>query len=76
MVERLHPAEIDSDHCDRGTGEVLITPRDDGGSRVDVPIHDSRGRGLRGRTVLPTQRVLSPLAIPRAWRSALDRLAN
>ena len=66
---------IDSDHCDRGTGEVLITPRDGGGSRVDVSIHHSGGRGLRGRAVLLTQRVLGPLAFPRAWRSALDRLA-
>ena len=29
---------IDSDHCDRGTGEVLIRPLDGGGSRVDVTI--------------------------------------
>ena len=67
---------IDSDHCDRGTGEVLIRPLDGGGSRVDVTIHHSGGRGLRGRAVLLTQRVLGPLASPRAWRSALDRLAS
>ncbi|MGR6966858.1 SRPBCC domain-containing protein [Geodermatophilus sp. URMC 61] len=67
---------IDSDHCDRGTGEVLITPRDDGGSRVDVTIHHAGGRGLRGRAVLLAQRVLGPVAFPRTWRSALDRLAG
>ena len=55
---------VDSDHCDRGTGEVLIAPRDGGG-----------GRGLRGRAVLLTQGVIGPLAFPRAWRSALDRTA-
>ena len=66
---------VDSDHCDRGTGEVLITPRDGGGSRVDVTIHHSGGRGLRGRAVLLTQRMVGPLAFPRTWRSALDRLA-
>ena len=66
---------VDSDHCDRGTGEVLIAPRDGGGSRVDVTIHHSGGRGLRGRAVLLTQRLLGPLAFPRVWRSALDRLA-
>ena len=66
---------LESDHCDRGTGEVRITPRDGGGSRVDVTIHHSGGRGLRGRAVLLTQRLLGPLAFPRTWRSALDRLA-
>ena len=73
--DRVRWTLVDSDHCDRGTGEILIAPRDGGGSRVDVTIHHSGGRGLRGRAVLLTQGVLGPLAFPRAWRSALDRLA-
>ncbi|MGY1747437.1 hypothetical protein [Blastococcus sp. SYSU D00695] len=67
---------LDSDHCDRGTGEVRISPRDDGGSHVDVTIHHSGGRGLRGRAVLGLQRVLGPVAFPRTWRAALDRVAD
>lgn len=67
---------LESDHCDRGAGEVRITPRDDGGSRVDVAMHHSGGRGLRGRTVLGAQRVLGPVAFPRTWRAALDRVAD
>ncbi|WP_139263574.1 hypothetical protein [Geodermatophilus africanus] len=49
---------------DRVTGEVLIAPRNGGGNR-----------GLRGRAVLLTPGVIGPLAFPRTWRSALDRMA-
>ncbi|WP_336033720.1 hypothetical protein [Geodermatophilus sp. FMUSA9-8] len=66
---------LDSDHCDRGSGEVRITARDDGGSHVDVVFHHSGGRGLRGRAVLLLQRLLGPVAFPRTWRAALDRAA-
>ena len=66
---------LDSDHCDRGTGEIRIGPRDDGGSHVDVTMHHSRGRGLRGRAVLLVQGLVAPRALPRVWRAALDRLA-
>ncbi|SNS74507.1 hypothetical protein SAMN04488107_3621 [Geodermatophilus saharensis] len=67
---------LDSDHCDRGTGDVRITPRADGGSHLDVTVHHSGGRGLRGRVVLLLQRLLGPVAFPRTWRAALDRVAG
>ncbi|GAB3196126.1 hypothetical protein GCM10027261_18110 [Geodermatophilus arenarius] len=67
---------LDSDHCDRGTGEVRITPRDDGGSHVDVTWRHSGGRGLRGRAVLLAQGLIAPVALPRVYRAALDRAAG
>ena len=67
---------LESDHCDRGTGEVRISSRDGGGSHVDVSMCHSGGRGLRGRAVLGLQRVLGPVAFPRMWRAALDRVAD
>lgn len=67
---------LDSDHCDRGTGEIRITPRDGGGSHVDVAMHHAGGRGLRGRAVLLVQGLVAPLALPRLWRAALDRAAG
>ncbi|MGY1770090.1 hypothetical protein [Blastococcus sp. SYSU D00813] len=67
---------LESDHCDRGTGEVRISPRDGGGSRLEVTMRHSGGRGLRGRAVLGLQRVLGPVAFPRMWKAALDRLAD
>jgi hypothetical protein len=66
---------LDSDHCGRGRGEVVIRPGAHGGSRVDVLIHHSAPRGLRGRAILLGQRLLGPVAFPRLWRSTLDRLA-
>jgi len=66
---------IDSDHCDEGRGEVRITPRQDGGSRVDVLIDHGRPRGLRGRAILLAQRLVGPVAFARMWRSTLDRVA-
>jgi len=67
---------LDSDHCDRGTGDIRITPRDDGGSHVDVTMRHSAGRGLRGRAVLLTQGLVAPVALPRLWRAALDPMAG
>ena len=67
---------LDSDHCARGAGEVRIPPRDDGGSHVEVVMHHSGGRGLRGRAVLLVQGLLGPVAFPRVWRAALDRMAG
>ena len=67
---------LDSDHCDAGRGEVLITPGPAGGSRVDVDIDHGRPRGLRGRAILLVQRLVGPLAFPRLWRSALDALTD
>ncbi|MFW3171091.1 hypothetical protein [Geodermatophilus sp. CPCC 206100] len=66
---------LDSDHCRRGRGEVVIHPRADGGSRVDVLIDHGAPRGLRGRAILLGQRLLGPVAFPRLWRATLDRLA-
>ena len=67
---------LDSDHCDRGTGEIRINSRDDGGSRVEVTMRHGGGRGLRGRAVLLVQGLVAPVALPRVWRAALDRLAG
>jgi hypothetical protein len=67
---------LDSDHCGSGRGEVVIHPRTDGGSRLDVLIDHGAPRGLRGRAILLGQRLLGPVAFPRMWRSALDRLAT
>jgi uncharacterized protein YndB with AHSA1/START domain len=66
---------VDSDHCRAGRGEVRIRPRDGGGSRVDVLIHHTDPRGVRGTLILLLQRLLGPLLFPRIWRSALDGLA-
>jgi hypothetical protein len=74
--DRVTWTVLDSDHCDRGTGEVRVTPREDGGSHVDVVIHHAGGRGLRGRAVLLAQRLLGPVAFARGWRAALDRMAG
>ncbi len=65
---------VDSDHCGAGRGEVRISPRSGGGSRVDVLIDHSEPRGLRGTAILLLQRVLGPVLFPRMWKSALDRL--
>ncbi|MGY1741430.1 MULTISPECIES: hypothetical protein [unclassified Blastococcus] len=67
---------LDSDHCDHGTGEIRISPRAGGGSSVAVTMRHSGGRGLRGKGVLLLQRVLGPIAFPRIWRAALDRVAD
>jgi hypothetical protein len=67
---------VDSDHCGAGRGEVRISSRDGGGSRVDVTIDHSQPRGVRGTAILLTQRVLGPVLFPRMWRSALDRFAS
>jgi hypothetical protein len=65
---------LDSDHCGAGRGEVRISPRKGAGSRVDVLIHHSEPRGMRGTAILLVQRVLGPVLFPRIWKSALDRL--
>ncbi|WP_369257066.1 SRPBCC family protein [Geodermatophilus amargosae] len=67
---------LDSDHCDRGAGELRITPRADGGSHVDVTMRHSGGRGLRGKAVLLVQGLLAPVTLPRMWRTALDGVAG
>jgi hypothetical protein len=67
---------LESDHCDGGRGEVLVSPGPDGGSRVDVMIDHERPRGLRGRVILLVQRLVGPFAFPRLWRAALDPLAT
>jgi hypothetical protein len=67
---------LDSDHCRRGRGEVVVTPRPGGGSRVAVTIDHGDPRGLRGRAILLGQRALGPVAFPRLWRAALDDLAS
>ena len=67
---------LDSDHCAGGRGEVLVSPCHGGGSRVDVVIDHHHPRGVRGAAILLAQRLLGPLAFPRLWRSALDRLAT
>ncbi len=74
--DRVTWTPLDSDHCDRGAGEVRITPHDDGGSHVDVTVHHSGGRGLRGRAVPLVQGLLAPVALPRVWRAALHRMAG
>jgi hypothetical protein len=66
---------LDSDHCDSGRGEVVIVPREGGGSRVDVLIDHRGPRGVKGALILLVQRLVGPVAFPRLWRSALDRLA-
>ncbi len=66
---------LDSDHCDRGRGEVVVTPGPGGGSRVRACIDHRAPRGLRGRAILLGQRLLGPVAFPRLWRSTLDELA-
>jgi len=66
---------VDSNHCDAGTGDITISPRDGGGSRVDVEIDHGAPRGVRGSAVLLMQRAIGPVMFPRLWRSALDRLA-
>jgi hypothetical protein len=66
---------VDSDHCGAGRGEVRISPRDGVGSRVDVLVHHTDPRGVRGTAILLLQRILGPVLFPRMWRSALDRLA-
>jgi uncharacterized protein YndB with AHSA1/START domain len=67
---------VDSNHCDGGSGEVLISARDGGGSRVDVMIDHDHPRGMKGTAILLVQRLVGPVAFPRLWRSALDRLAT
>ncbi|MCF6746107.1 hypothetical protein E9529_17865 [Blastococcus sp. KM273128] len=67
---------VESDHCDGGRGEVLISPGPDGGSRVDAMIDHGRPRGARGRAILAVQRLVGPRLFPRLWRDALDRLAT
>ena len=73
--DRVTRTLLDSDHCDRGTGEVRIVPRD-GGSRVEVTMRHGGGRGLRGRAVLLGQGLVAPVALPRMWRAALDQMAG
>ena len=67
---------LDSDHCTGGRGEVLISPRGDGGSHVDALIDHHHPRGVRGAAILLAQRLVGPIAFPRLWRSTLDRLAT
>ncbi len=66
---------LESDHCDAGRGEVTISPGPGGGSRVHAEIDHRRPRGLRGRAILLAQRLIGPVAFPRMWRAALDRMA-
>ncbi|GAB3321110.1 hypothetical protein GCM10027451_42380 [Geodermatophilus aquaeductus] len=74
--DRITWTLLDSDHCDRGTGDIRIAPRDGGGSRVEVTMRHGGGRGLRGRAVLLVQGLVAPVALRRVWRAALDRLAG
>ncbi|MGY1815526.1 hypothetical protein [Blastococcus sp. SYSU D00820] len=74
--DRITWTLLDSDHCDRGAGEIRIRPREGGGSRVDTSMHHSAGRGLRGRAVLLVQGLVAPFVLPRLWRAALDRMAG
>ena len=67
---------LDSDHCAGGRGEVLISPHDGGGSRLDAAIDHHHPRGARGRAILLAQRLVGPVAFPRLWRSTLDRLST
>lgn len=67
---------LDSDHCDGGTGDITIAPRPGGGSTVSVVFNHQDPRGLRGHAILLGQRLLGPIAFPRMWKSALDRLAD
>jgi hypothetical protein len=66
---------VDSNHCDSGRGDLRITPREGGGSRVDVVIDHGGPRGVRGRAILLMQRAMGPVLLPRLWKSALDRLS-
>ena len=67
---------VDSNHCDGGSGEVLISARGSGGSRVDVMIDHHHPRGMKGAAILLVQRLVGPVAFPRLWRSTLDQLAT
>jgi hypothetical protein len=67
---------VDSNHCDGGSGEVVISAREGGGSRVDVMIDHDHPRGMKGTAILLVPRLVGPVAFPRLWRSALDRLAT
>ena len=67
---------LDSDHCGGGRGEILVSPREGGGSRVDAMIDHHHPRGARGTAILLMQRLLGPIAFPRLWRSTLDGLAT
>jgi len=67
---------VESNHCNRGTGLILVKPAATGGSRVEVEIDHREGWGLRGRTYLGVQRVIGPVAFPRMWQKALDRYAE
>ncbi len=71
----IHWSVLDSDHCDGGTGDITIVPRIGGGSTVNVVFDHQDPRGLRGRAILLMQRLLGPIAFPRLWKAALERLA-
>ena len=70
----VHWTLLDSDHCRAGTGDVRIVPGERG-TRVEVEINHSGPRGVRGALILLVQRLLAPIAFPRWWKAALDRLA-
>ncbi len=72
----VHWSLVDSDHCDGGTGDITIVPRPGGGSTLNVVIDHQDPRGVRGRGILLMQRLVGPIAFPRLWKSALDRLAE
>ncbi|MDT7596976.1 MAG: hypothetical protein QOJ06_2522 [Pseudonocardiales bacterium] len=72
----IHWSVLDSDHCDAGTGDITIVPRPGGGSTVNVIFDHQDPRGLSGRAILLMQRLLGPIAFPRLWKAALDRLAE
>ncbi len=67
---------LDSDHCAGGRGEILVFPREGGGSRVDAMIDHHHPRGVRGTAILLMQRLVGPIAFRRMWRSTLDGLAT
>lgn len=64
---------LESSFCRDGRGALRIRP-DGVGSRVDIDIVETGGKGLRGRSILLVKGLLGPVVLTTATRRTLDRL--
>lgn len=67
---------VESSYGGAGEGVVLITPREGGGSHLDVRWDNTGGRTLHRPLLVLLHRGPAGRLIARMWRQALDRYAG
>ncbi|SFU02484.1 hypothetical protein SAMN05660657_04832 [Geodermatophilus amargosae] len=67
---------LESTFCQRGAGRLTVTPREEGGARVEIAIEEHGPKGVLGPVVLALKGLLGPHVLARASKRSLDRFAR